>query len=61
MSTWALLVFMVHKAIHIMLPSPVNWLFLLALIPFFWFMTVFVEPWCESMSSTSTTADASSC
>lgn len=33
LGTWALLVFLVHKAVHIVLPHPLNWTFLLVLIP----------------------------
>lgn len=33
LNDWALLVFLVHKAVHIVFPSPVNWLVLAGLVP----------------------------
>jgi len=39
MNTWALAVFLVHKAVHILFPSPTNWAVLLALIPACWLWT----------------------
>lgn len=33
LNDWALLVFLVHKAIHIMFPPPLNWLILAGLVP----------------------------
>lgn len=36
LNDWALLVFLVHKAVHMILPSPVNWVFLVALAPACW-------------------------
>lgn len=33
LSEWALLLFLIHMAVHILLPQPWNWLFLMALAP----------------------------
>jgi len=33
MNDWALLAFLVHKAIHIMFPEPLNWIVIIALAP----------------------------
>jgi len=33
MNDWALIVFLVHKAVHMMLPSPTNWLVILGIGP----------------------------
>jgi len=33
MNDWALLVFLIHKAVHIVMPPPWNWLFLASLAP----------------------------
>lgn len=33
---WALLVFLVHKAVHIAIPKPCNWIVLVALLPLCW-------------------------
>lgn len=36
LNTWALIVFLVHKAVHILIPPPFNWIFLVALMPTCW-------------------------
>jgi len=36
LNTWALIVFLVHKAVHMIVPFPVNWVFLVALAPSLW-------------------------
>jgi len=33
MNDWALLVFLVHKAVHIVLPQPWNWIVIAGLVP----------------------------
>mmetsp|Transcript_13478 Transcript_13478/g.31693 ORF Transcript_13478/g.31693 Transcript_13478/m.31693 type:complete len:450 (+) Transcript_13478:111-1460(+) len=38
MGDWALLIFMVHKALHIILPNPFNWIAIASLVPVCWFL-----------------------
>jgi len=42
MNDWALLVFLVHKAVHIMLPQPWNWFVIVALVPTCYFRRRYV-------------------
>jgi hypothetical protein len=39
LNEWALLVFLLHKAIHIAVIEPLNWLLLLALAPLCWYVS----------------------
>jgi len=36
MNYWALVVFLVHKAVHILLPTPWNWIVITGLVPVVW-------------------------
>mmetsp|Transcript_10988 Transcript_10988/g.19882 ORF Transcript_10988/g.19882 Transcript_10988/m.19882 type:complete len:468 (-) Transcript_10988:33-1436(-) len=47
MNNWALFAFMAHKAVHIVAPPPLNWFFIVGLIPGFWFIEEKVKPWCQ--------------
>lgn len=44
LSQWGLLLFLVHKAVHILIPSPYNWLFLASLLVPLYFMRPPEEP-----------------
>lgn len=40
LNLWALIVFLVHKACHVLIPSPWNWMFLIALLPSSWWLNL---------------------